>query len=196
MKYLVNAVIVLTFAVYSNMAFDWEANKPYTKASVGQFNYDGATSGYVNTGSGIVFVEVDDDTIGIDGMVGYPFNDNVAIEGGFSYLTEADWSASAGGRTVNGTIDGYALTAATVFRLPISNEFGILGKLGAYMWEVEATVTGAGFSVEDDDTDLLVGVGADFRINKSVSLVAGYDHYNDAGKVVHIGLRFTPQVMR
>ena len=189
MKYLVTAVIMLTAIAYSNMAFAWEANKPYIKASVGQFNYEGATSGYVYG----FFVEVDDDTIGLDAGVGFPFNDNVAIEGGFSYLTEADWSASDRFTTITtGTVNGYALTAATVFRLPLGNDFGLLAKLGAYMWEVEATVTGTQFSLEDDGTDVLAGVGADFSINESVSFVAGYDHYNDAGNFVHIGVRFTP----
>ena len=194
MKYFITAVIVLTATVYSNMAFAWEANKPYIEASVGQFNYDGVTSAYI----GGIFYEVDDDTIALDANVGFPFNDNVAIEGGFSYLTEADWSASAGGATINGTVDGYALTAATVLRLPISNNFGFFGKLGAYMWEVEATVNvlGTEISADEDGTDVLAGVGADFRINESISFVAGYDHYNDAGSFVHVGVRFTPQTMR
>ena len=96
MKYLVVAVIMSTVTVYSNVAFAWEANKPYVRASAGQFNYDGPTSGYVNG----IFVEVDDDTIGLDGMVGFPFSDNVAIEGGFSYLTEADWNATDGRTSV------------------------------------------------------------------------------------------------
>ena len=188
MKYLVATVIVLTATVYSNMAFAWDVNKPYVRAAVGQFNYDGPTSGNVNG----IFVEVDDDTIGLDGMVGFPFSDNVAIEGGFSYLTEADWSATDGRTSVSGTVDAYAWTVATVLRLPISNNFGILGKIGAYRWEVELTATGTGVSIEDDDTDVLYGVGADFKINQFVSFVAGYDKYNDAGKVVHIGVRYTP----
>lgn len=92
MKYLVTAVIVLTAAVYSNMAFALDTKKPYIKASVGQFKFDDAFSqSYVDGNGNLVFVEVDDDTIALDANVGFPFNDNVAIEGGFFYLTETDW---------------------------------------------------------------------------------------------------------
>ena len=191
MKYLVTAIIMLIATVYSNTAFAWNTGKPYIRASVGQFNFDGVTSAYING----IFFEFDDDTIGIDANIGFPFNENMAIEGGFSYLTEADWSASARGTTINGTIDAYAFNVATVLRFPISNDFGILGKIGAYMMEAEATIktpTGVEISEEEDNTDFLAGVGADFRINKFVSFVAGYDHYNDTGSFVHIGVRYTP----
>ena len=188
MKYLITTVIALTVAVYSNMAFAWDAGRPYLKSSVGQFTYDGATSGYING----VFVEIDDDTIGLDASAGYPFSDYVAIEGGVFYLTEADWRASVGSLSIDGTVDGYGGNASTVLRLPLGDSFGILGKLGVYFWEVEATVTGTNISAEDDGWDLLAGVGADFKINDSFAIVLGYDHYNDAGQTAYLGIRFNP----
>lgn len=186
MKYLLTAVIMLTAAVYSSTAFAWDENKPYIKASVGQFKYAGATSGYV----GPLFVVVDDDTIGLDANVGFPFTDTLAIEGGFSFLTEANWSVSVGNITVNGTADAYALTLAIVSRIPIGNNFGFLGKVGAYHWEVELTEAITGLSAEVDDTDILSGIGVDYRINESTSFVIGWDAYHDAGNFAHIGLRF------
>lgn len=194
MKYLVTAVIMLTVAVYSNTAFAWDANQPYIKVSVGQFNY--ATSAYFDVIP--LEVDVDDDTIALDANVGFPFTDTLAIEGGFSFLTEANWSQSAEfmtnqglvRSTINGTVDAYALTLAIVSRLSISNNFGFLGKVGAYHWEAELTETYLGFSIEDDDTDVLSGIGVDFRINKTTSFVAGWDVYHEAGNFVHFGLRF------
>ena len=192
MKYLVTTVIMLTVAVYSNTAFAWEANKPYIKTSVGQFKFSGATSLSLHDPSGnLIFIEFDDDTIGFDTNVGFPFSNNLAIEGGFSYLTESDWKVRGVVGTISGTTDGYALTVAIVSRIPISNNFGLLGKFGVYHWEVELTeTTGTGFSEENDDTEVLTGFGLDFRINKTTSFVAGYDVYDEALNFAHIGLRF------
>lgn len=184
MKYLVTAVVVLTAAVYSNMAFAWETNKPYIKASVGQFNY--LISWRVDN-NGPDLIEVEDDTISFDINIGFPFTDKLAIEGGFSFITEANWNSR---RNMNGNVDAYALTLAMVSRLPISNNFGFLGKIGYYSWEVELTETGMGRFIDYDDSDILAGLGVDFRINKTTSFVAGWDAYHDAGKFAHIGIRF------
>ena len=184
MKYLITTVIMLTAAVYSNTAFAWEANKPYIKSSVGQFNY--VISWNVTHQDGDVFVEVEDDTISFDINAGFPFTDKLAIEGGFSFLTEADWRDG----TPNGNVDAYALTLALVSRIPISNNFSFLGKVGTYHWEVELTEATRGLSAEFDDTDILSGIGVDFRINETTFFVIGYDSYHDAGNFAHIGLRF------
>ena len=203
MKYLVIAIIALTVAANSSMAFALDTKKPYIKASVGKFNYDDAFSGsYADTNGNLVFVEVDDDTIALDANVGFPFNDNVAIEGGVFYLTESDWSESIEGQTVNGPVriirgngnlDGYALTVAMVSRFPVSNNFAVLGKFGVYRLELTYTNWwGPGLSTEIDDTDVLVGFGADFRINRLASFVIGYDVYSDVGNFAHIGVRFNP----
>ena len=177
--------VMLAAVVYSSAALAWNADQLYFKGSVGQTNYDGGTSGQI----GSYRYKFDDKSIGFDAGVGYSFSDNVAIEGSFFYLTEGDWTVSdMSGGSVSGKFDAYGLAAATVLRLPIGDSFGVFGKLGAYRWEVE--VSTAGLTVEDDGVDVLAGAGVDFRLNDSTALVAGYDHYNDAGQNVYIGFRF------
>lgn len=204
MKYLVIAIIALTVAANSSMAFALDTKKPYIKTSVGRFKFDDTFNGsYADTNGNLVFVEVDDETIALDTNVGFPFNDNVAIEGGFFYLTETDWERGVEGQTMSGSsvrtihdtgnLDGYALTVAMVSRFPVSSNFDVLGKFGVYRLELTYTNWwGPGLSTEIDDTDVLVGFGLDFRVNRLAFFVIGYDVYSDVGNFAHIGVRFNP----
>lgn len=180
--------VILAAVVYSSAAFAWDANQLYFKGSVGQANYDGSASGQV----GSIRYEIDDKSISFDVGAGYSFNDNVAIEGSFFYVSEGDWSISGRRFHDTGTFESYGIAAATVLRLPVNNSFGLLGKLGVYRAELDVTDDATGFSSEADESDILAGVGADFRLNDSVALVVGYDYYNDSGQNVYVGVRFSP----
>lgn len=82
-------------------------------------------------------------------QVGYQINENFAAEGGYVGSNNATYTATggnlAGPISASGSVSGWNLTA--VGRLPLGNQFSLLGKLGVADIRAGASVTGPGGTV-------------------------------------------------
>lgn len=113
---------------------------------------------------------------------GYQFNNTFGIEGGFTDLRKAEMSVakvlSANAKTRNFYVAGTAT-------LPLNEQFAVFAKAGFARNHVKATVTEVGFKSESESanrTSPLLGIGASYKFDKNVSLVAEFEHYGKVAK--------------
>lgn len=127
--------------------------------------YVGGNYGYLKIESQEDF---DDDADGLQGLIGFRFNNYVALEG--SYLDFGDYGKNA----AKASTDGYTVAFKGI--LPVHDRFEIHLKLGQLWWETDYKVLGVGGSA--DDEALFLGAGVSFGITDNLFLNAGYVAYD------------------
>ncbi len=172
MKKFASAVLLSAIAAAPAFAAD---QGPYVNVDVGQVSYSGAnTAGnpsFANPGA-----------INFGG--GYHFNQYIGVEGGYTII---------GDSTINylnatETLKASALQAAAVGTFPINDKVDLYGKLGLANTKLDYTLTGFGLngSGSATSTNVMLGIGGQFNINRHFGIRAQYVNY---GKT-----KFTPTV--
>jgi OOP family OmpA-OmpF porin len=127
---------------------------------------------YVGGNYGYLRVEgeddFDDDKDVWQGLLGYKFNDYVALEG--SFIDFGDYGTDLAG----GNTDGY--TAAIKGILPLTDRFSLYAKAGQLWSETEYNL--GGISRESDDESLFVGAGLSYAITANFLVNAEYTVYD------------------
>ncbi|MFA7554994.1 MAG: porin family protein [Spongiibacteraceae bacterium] len=157
MKKILMLIAGATVASSSVMA----ASEPTNESGV----YLGANYGYLKVDSEDDF---DDDKDAIQGLIGYRFNNYIAVEG-----SVIDFG-SYGEKLAKASTDGY--TFAVKGSLPLAERFGLYVKLGQLWSETDYKV--AGFKGSDDDDALFYGGGASFNLTENLVLNAEYIVYD------------------
>ena len=145
----------------------------YAGASVGQATID-ACDGVVNC---------DDEDTGWKIFGGWELNPNIALEAAWVDLGEV--SGTVAGSTVSGEADGFVFDVRGT--LPLNDQFGVFAKVGLIDWEIEGGGAVAGF--EDDGTDLMYGVGAQYMFTEQFGIVGEWEFYDteDEADLLSIG---------
>lgn len=147
----------------------------YAGASVGSAMYD------LDRLQGVS--SVDDKDTGAKGYLGISVTKNIDIE--FSYMDLGKISASGlvGGIPSRAQADLNVFSLAGVFNFPVSSQFTLFGKLGAYHSDVdsEANVQGVSYQASDNNYDYTVGVGAKYAFNKNLGARLEWEHFNSVG---------------
>lgn len=127
---------------------------------------------YVGGNYGYLRVEgeddFDDDKDVWQGLLGYKFNEYVALEG--SFIDFGDYGTDLAG----GNTDGY--TAAIKGILPLTDRFSLYAKAGQLWSETEYNL--GGISTESDDESLFVGAGLSYAITANFLVNAEYMVYD------------------
>lgn len=126
-------------------------------------------------------------------QLGYQFNPNWAVEGGYVDLGKTTYSATytGGAATVSAKATGW--NVAAVGMLPIDNAFALFGKLGVIYGKVEvnASATGPGGAASASDSAAKwkpnYGIGATYNFNKNMAVRAEYEQFNKLGDSSTIG---------
>lgn len=108
---------------------------------------------------------------------GYQFNNNWAAELQYFDLGKYKYTDIGGGSATVKT-HGLALSGVGIF--PVAQKVSILGKLGLARQTFAANAIasdGETFSDKVSKTTLVVGVGAEYEINKNLSLRAEYEYF-------------------
>lgn len=106
---------------------------------------------------------------------GYHFSQTLAVEVGYSMFGDSNTTLNC---------CGFATTSATSFqvaavgKLPLDKQFNLIGKLGLAS-NVEDYADATGYSASYSHSDLLIGFGAEYRVNSKVSVRALYDNYGE-----------------
>ncbi|WP_338725913.1 porin family protein [Shewanella baltica] len=132
--------------------------------------YVGANYGYLKVDGKDDF---DDNSDVIQGLVGYRFNQYLAIEGG--YVNFGDYGNSLS----NAETDGY--TAALKVSYPIVDRVELYAKGGQLWYSTDYDVLG--FSGNKDDEGVFAGAGVAFKVTDRFLINAEYTWY-DAGITV------------
>lgn len=165
--------------------------RAYLGGSVGSSDFDDGNAIPVLITSG----DVDGSDNGFKLFGGYQFNPNFAAELAWVDLGTARYGGTFGPFTVTGgTLDTSGLSVSAVGILPLSPSFDLLGKVGLFAWEARArdTTGGAPFEGKDDGTDVSVGVGAAFNINRNVSIRLEWERFEaiDGIDLLSLGAAF------
>ena len=120
---------------------------------------------------------------------GVDFTDNLGVEAGYVNFSSRDrhyseaYTGIPGGVTT--TTKGYGAYVAAKYTVPITDRFSAYGKLGLAhsqrKWNNDI-----GYSATDNDNDVYAGVGAQYKLNDTLSLVGEYENF---GKRKDIGAR-------
>ena len=126
-------------------------------------------------------------------FAGYDFNKMWAVEGGYTDFGSKNYNYGNGSVST----DSHSLYVAGKATLPVNEQVSVYGKLGVVENHdsISGTGTSAGLS-GDNKTGLYASVGAQYAINKKVSLIAEYENYGksaDFGRkasALSIGARY------
>lgn len=150
---------------------------------LGQSKLDGACDGVPNC---------DNKDIAWKVFGGYQFTNYFSLEGGYIDLGKAKVSGSGTNAilgTYSGTVsvDAWGTFLNAVFTLPIHENFGVFGKVGAAYTEATGKVSGTSsvfgsgsFSESDDGIDWTYGLGINLNF-KQFTIRAEWERYNGVG---------------
>lgn len=129
----------------------------------------------------------DNNDAGYKLQVGYQFNPNFAIEGGYVDLGKYSYSASLTGGNAGGEakVDGWNI--ALLGTLPLANNFGVFAKLGTIDAKVKtrifATGTGGSASIDESATKWKtnVGLGGSWMVSPNLGIRLEYEEFYKLG---------------
>ena len=119
---------------------------------------------------------------------GYKVNKYFAVEGSWTDLGEATYSATvvspiSGNANASWEASAFALSALGI--LPLGSQFELFGKVGITFWDADARVSfdGAELDAADDDgSGVLYGVGASFNFTPNLGVRAEWERYDGIGE--------------
>lgn len=118
-------------------------------------------------------------------QLGYKFNPNFAVEGGYIDFGKATFNTTGGTvvGTATGTVKAGGVDLAAVGILPLGDKFSLFGKAGLAVAKVKTdmSVTPPG-NTDKTVAAPLVGIGASYKVSDNVDLRAEFDHVSKLGK--------------
>lgn len=167
------------------------AGDVYVAASVGQSSIDvnqGRLDGLLRSAGAVaVSSSVNKTDTAYKIQMGYQFNPNIAIEGGYIDLGNTKYSASFTGGNASANSKAAGLNIAALGILPINESFSVFGKLGMINAKVETTVSangpGGAASASASSTNWKpnYGFGATYNVNKQFGIRAEYEQFSKLG---------------
>jgi len=114
-------------------------------------------------------------------FLGYRFNDTWAVEAGYADLAHGVNDDSSGGVSNPEEFHSKAFSLSVLGHVPATNRFSMYGKLGAAFWDMERSDPNGTNNHDENGTGVVIGLGADYQVNRNISLRAAWDHYHDMG---------------
>jgi OmpA-OmpF porin, OOP family len=145
-----------------------EGSGYYGALDVGQSKFKEMCTGFVGSCSST-------DTA-FRAALGYQINQNVGVEG--AYVDAGKSTGSAPGFSGSAKLTDWQL--AVVGTLPVGNGFSLIGKAGLDRWSTKFTTTT--ISPSGSGSSLLLGIGGQYDINKSVAIRGQYE-IHEAGNI-------------
>jgi len=163
------------FAISGTLAATQASAQAYLGASIGQSDIDEEIAfGLITSGS----VDGKDTAWKLYG--GYMLNRSFGIEAAYVNLGAVSYSGDFFGDPVtDGKVEVTGFNIAGIGSLPISEQLSVFGKLGLFIWEVEASdiTGGAPFSDTADGTDISFGVGVGYNFTRNLGVRAEWEMF-------------------
>lgn len=195
-KFKSGLAAAVLLASVSGSVWATEVGQFYGAVDVGQSTLHGFCDAANTADPALIVTSCDESDIGFRGAVGYQVMSNLAVEAGYgSYGTAtATWTIIGIPVPLDGKATSFQISAVGSY--PVADAFSVTGKLGLAMSTIKLTascgVCGASFSEKDDGTDVVLGVGVLYNINKSVGLRAQWERItsDDAIDLLSAGVVF------
>lgn len=177
----------------------WADSNFYVSAEAGITRYDSESAEYsdpFNDGS-LSNESLDRSNRSRGAVFGFQWNPNWAVEAGYAHLGEYEYSADSSGAglyaagNLNSEVEYEGATLAVVYRIPLSNRFALLTRLGAFDGSARKTLSDANGknTATDDVTEGFGGVGVDLRLTEDVSGELNYFYYSGDVGVNNLNMR-------
>jgi hypothetical protein len=138
-------------------------------------------------GSTISNASAEDSDTAFRVAMGFAASENLTFEVGYLDLGEATADGTSDGTgffwtpgpvNVTAAIDGFDF--GLVGRMPTSETFALVARIGVFMWELESSVEDSSgkLSGTDDGNDPYVGLGAEFSMSPSLALRGEFTRYS------------------
>ena len=111
---------------------------------------------------------------------GYKFNTYLGAEGALVYLGTASADGTYLGVPTTSDVYSGGLELAGTGTLPITDKFGVLGKLGVLLWGVRSE-TGTGFDRDDSGASFAMGAGLKYDITDHVGVRFEWERFWQVG---------------
>jgi OmpA-OmpF porin, OOP family len=132
------------------------------------------TDGLITSGS------VDGKDTGFKVFGGYMFNRHFGVEGAYVDLGEVSYSGDFFGAPVTGgKVEVSGVNIAALGSYPITEQFSVFGKIGLFIWDVEASDTTGGvpFSAKEDGRDISFGVGLGYNFTRNLGVRLEWERF-------------------
>jgi OOP family OmpA-OmpF porin len=160
-------------------------------AHAGDF-YLGASVGNATLDDDFDGLNVDDNTTAFRIVAGWKLNDFFSLEGGYNDFGDFKQSFNDvnGLNTATLSADGFIFGAKG--RVPVSERFALTGRAGMFFWDGNAEVNNVS-QATPDDSNLYLGVGANFSLNEKLQLTGDWTRYeleSAVSGVFSLGLQY------
>ncbi|MGH8854996.1 MAG: porin family protein [Telluria sp.] len=108
---------------------------------------------------------------------GYEFDQTWGVEAGHTDFRKSDVSYSIGGVNTRGETDGRSTYIAAKATMPVNEQFSVYAKLGAAHNKSELVSVNATQNLSHSKTEAYGALGAQYKLNQDVALVAEYERY-------------------
>jgi OOP family OmpA-OmpF porin len=150
--------------------------------SAGEFDAALASLGVTTSSS-----STDDSDFAFKLFGGYKVNKYFALEGSWTDLGEATYSANivapvSASANANWEASAFALSALGI--LPLGSQFELFGKVGLTLWDADLRVSAAGIeeSADEDGSGAVYGIGANFNFTPNLAIRAEWERYDGIGE--------------
>ena len=174
----VHAVLLLAGLCAAPAAHAGEESGGYFGAAIGQ----ASVSDYCSNTGGIVVTSCDDKDTSFKIFGGFRFTRNVAVEVAYVDLGKYPATVLLGG-PINVNVELTGVTVQAVGIVPFGNEFSVMGRIGAILWDLNSSASVPGFSIANSDSgvDIAMGVGAQYKFTRNFGIRADLDYYPNLG---------------
>ena len=166
------------------------------------------TGPYIGAALGAAFGnrEIDDSNSSNDEHIGrsakifggYQLTENFGVQAGYVRMHDLNQNTGSGSTLLTQTANGRSAYLAGTARLPLGQSFALAGKLGVSFGKVTSVSpsTATANPLLGSNTALLVGTGAEYVLNRSVSFAVELESYGKIsrqvkGNTLTVGTRFT-----
>lgn len=172
-------VLLASAAAMSAAQAQTTVPRAYIGAGVASADHDFKRSGATN---------VDTEGYKASGKLfgGYDFNQTWGVEAGYTDFRKSDVNYAIGGVNQRGETDGHAVYLAAKAMMPVNEQFSLYTKLGAARTKSELEMLNAAQNMSHSKTEAYGALGAEYKLNQDVSLVAEYERY---GKSKDVGAK-------
>lgn len=158
----------------------------YLAVTVGESTAKDWNEGVLDDGSAISNASAEDTDTAFRVAMGFAASESLTFEVAYVDLGETTADGTSDGTGVfwvpgpvhrTAAVDGYDF--GVVGRLPTSETFALLARVGIFMWDVKSSFEDSAGSVPGADSgdDPFFGVGAEFDVSPSVSFRAEFVRY-------------------
>lgn len=173
------------------------AGEVYVFGAVGASNYTGNAKSEIDAalvGAGVTGLQssLSNSSTGYKAMLGYQFNPNFAIEGGYVDVGSFKYSATTTNvGAINADTKGAGLNVSALGIAPINDKFSVFGKIGytALTQKSSASAVGVSVSTSQDKNSAGFGFGGIYKLTDKVGVRVEWEQLYSDVNMFTVGLQ-------